>query len=137
MSEVSILRLYYESSLLEANDRLLLAVVEGMLGVDSGKALDLRATPHPERGVTLYNLADALQTRFIQQGDDGFFGKLVHALRMRFEQRKNLKDIDETIEITKELLEARPDTRRINVINLAHFIRVEDPNDIEKIIVHQ
>jgi hypothetical protein len=118
--------------------------------------------------VTLYNLADALQTQFIQQGDDvdndaaieyyraaaqdafapshpaGFLGKLVHALCILFEQRKNLKDIDEAIGITKELLEARPDTCRINVINLAHFIRlrfeqqpVEDPNDIEKIIVHQ
>ncbi|KAJ7791822.1 hypothetical protein B0H13DRAFT_1675867 [Mycena leptocephala] len=94
------------------------------------KALDLRATPHLERGVTLYNLADALRPRFIQQGDDadndaaieyyraaaqdafapphpaGFLGELVHALHMRFEQRENLKDIDEVIGITKELLEA-------------------------------
>ncbi|KAJ6517824.1 hypothetical protein DFH09DRAFT_1098618 [Mycena vulgaris] len=112
MSEVIILRLYYEPSLLEGNDRLLLAKCNFIVGellkacwswdkagkgevcaklsanlsispkfredqknLDKEiehhrKALDLRATPHPERGVTLYNLANALQTRFIQQGNE-------------------------------------------------------------------
>ncbi|KAJ6522364.1 tetratricopeptide repeat-containing protein [Mycena vulgaris] len=208
MSEVIILRLYYESSLLEENDRVLLANCHFIVGellkacwsrdkagkdevcaklsanlsispkfrVDPQnldkeiehhrKALHLRATPHPERGVTLYNLANALQTRFIQQGDDvdndaaieyyraaaqdafaprhpaGFLEKLASALHMRFEQRENLKDINEAIGVTNELLEANPEHRGINLINLAHFLQVRfehqpvgDPNDIEKIIM--
>jgi hypothetical protein len=92
----------------------------------------------------LLNIIGRQQDAFAPSHPAGFLGKLVHALHMRFEQRKNLKDIDEAAGITKELLEARPDTHRINVINLAHFIRLrfeqqpaEDPNDIEKIIVHQ
>ncbi|KAJ7265295.1 CHAT domain-containing protein [Mycena rebaudengoi] len=131
------------------------------------KALDLRATPHPERGVTLYNLADALQTRFIQTRDDmdnnaaiqyfraaaqdafapsrpaWFLEKLVSALSMRFEQHEDLKDINEAIGITKELL-AHRDQRGINLINLARLLQarfehqpaaVRDPNDIDKIIM--
>ncbi|KAJ7465536.1 CHAT domain-containing protein [Mycena latifolia] len=132
------------------------------------KALGLRATPHPERAVTLYNLANALQARFIQRGNDGdnnasieyyraaaqdvsapthpasFLKKLVVALHKRFELHGDLKDVNEAISITEELLEARPEERRINLINLAQLLQVrfehqpkalQDPNDIDKIIV--
>ncbi|KAJ7926338.1 hypothetical protein B0H13DRAFT_2313665 [Mycena leptocephala] len=174
MSEVSILRLYYESSLLEANDRPLLATCNFIVGellkacwvwtqekrliferhlIQNAelpciieRMLFKRNLPSEEMNndAAIEYYRAAAQDAFAPSHPAGFLGKLVHALRMRFEQRKILKEIDEAIGITKELLEARPDTRRINVINLAHFIRLrfeqqpaEDPNDIEKIVVHQ
>ncbi|KAJ6534899.1 hypothetical protein B0H19DRAFT_1080312 [Mycena capillaripes] len=112
------------------------------------KALDLRATSHPERGVTLYNLADALRTRFIQRGNTidndaaieyyraaaqdifapshpaVFLEKLASALHMRFNHSKNLEDINEAIGITEELLEARHADRDIHLINLARLLQV-------------
>ncbi|KAJ7692766.1 CHAT domain-containing protein [Mycena rosella] len=130
------------------------------------KALGLRATPHPECAVTLYNLANALQARFIQRGNDGdndaaieyyraavqdapthpasLLKEFVFSLHKRFELHGNLKDVNEAIGITEELLGTRPEQRRINLINLAQLLEVRfkhqptalrDPNDIEKIIV--
>ncbi|KAJ7833903.1 hypothetical protein B0H13DRAFT_1914360 [Mycena leptocephala] len=144
MSEVSILRLYYEASLLEANDRPLLATCNFIVGELLKACWVWTQGSEMNNDASIEYYRAAAQDAFAPSHPAGFLGKLVHALRMRFEQRKNLKDIDEAIGITKELLEARPDTRRINVINLAHFIRLwfeqqpaEDPNDIEKTVVHQ
>ncbi|KAJ7676620.1 CHAT domain-containing protein [Mycena polygramma] len=215
MSEVITLRLYYESSSTEGNDRALLAhchfVVGELLracwcwdkvelqltGKDEvcaklsadlcisqefredlqnldkeiehhRKSLELRGEGHPEHGVTLYNLANALQTRFIRTGADldndaaidyyraaaqaafapthpaWFLNNLVNALDTRFEQHKNLDDIDEAIKITKELLAAHPAQHDMNIISLAHLSKVRfehlspgNPNDIEELVVLQ
>ncbi|KAJ7249065.1 hypothetical protein C8J57DRAFT_1672351 [Mycena rebaudengoi] len=114
------------------------------------EALEIHAAPHPNWGGSLNNLANAVQTRFEQQGDPkdideaiALHREALEILCTRFEQCNDPKDIGEVIMLHREALEIRaaphPD-RGMSLTSLANALEIlfeqhRSPHKLDEAII--